>query len=118
VAPVVGSGADCFYGESAVWGEAFGFLLMNLVSVSVKMFSHLIYFIKKFYKRYIVRKCDMKILMLQLIELLFNTKSFAPVNCDYHIPGYNYKKTGNLNLDPCVFKVNIRPIRLSSLMCL
>jgi hypothetical protein len=54
-APEVGSGGVCVWREYRVWSQesgspfcvgAFG---RNLASVAVKMFSHLIYFIKTFY---------------------------------------------------------------------
>jgi hypothetical protein len=51
VTPVVGSGGVCVWRESGVRRSvlcgAFGW---NLASVAVKMFSRLIYFMKKFYK--------------------------------------------------------------------
>jgi hypothetical protein len=48
-APMVGSGGVCVWRESGgrFWVSAFG---RNLALIAVEMFSHLIQFIKKFYK--------------------------------------------------------------------
>jgi hypothetical protein len=34
---------------AGIWTQAVGFVLKNLASVALKMFSHLIYFLNKFY---------------------------------------------------------------------
>jgi hypothetical protein len=52
VEPMVGYGRVCAFGRSLESGDLFcvGAFGRNLASVAVKMFSLLIYFIKKFYK--------------------------------------------------------------------
>jgi hypothetical protein len=83
--------AESAFGESLESGGRFcvGAFDRNLASVALKMFSHLIYFIKKLYKFCISTRFEK--IILQEIVLLFNTQKVHPVNFDGLQAGIVYK---------------------------
>jgi hypothetical protein len=69
-----------------VWSKAVGLVLVSLVGIwlqsRVKMFPHLIYFIKTLYKLWASLAIFEDNAEIIYISLLFNTKTFIPVNFD------------------------------------
>jgi hypothetical protein len=88
VAPMVGSGRFWVWPESEFRSQVFcvGAFGMNLPSVTVKMFSHLIYFIQTF--SYILYfQCDLQRHANGAINCITVQHSFIPITLMDYMPG-------------------------------
>jgi hypothetical protein len=73
----VGSERACGWQESGDWSQAVGFLLVHLASIIVNMFTHLVYFIKKFYTF-----CAFEAICEHIVPYLYRTAEILTQSCE------------------------------------